>query len=210
MDTSQIPRQRALPRPARRARDVTGHRVLVALMLATLAGVLALAWGFVTVSQRAGVQDQAIRSLATSATDLSEQVRSLGAVPVVTPAEIAGPAGAAGPRGPAGADGADSTVPGPPGPPGLAGPAGAGGPAGAAGQDGAPGADGAPGQDGTPGQPGADGAPGRPPASFTFTDDTGRTQTCTRDPDSADLAATYTCTAASTTSPASMRLLFPT
>lgn len=81
-----------------------------------------------------------------------------------------GTRGSRGPRGRSGADGRD-------------------------GADGADGRDGIDGEDGTPGRDGADGAPGKPPASWTFTDSTGLTQTCSM-PD-ADLH--YTCVASGTT-----------
>lgn len=93
-----------------------------------------------------------------------------------------GPPGPAGPHGPAGVDGAPSTIPGPPGPqgppgsdstvPGPAGPPGEPGPAGPAGPAGEPGMNGA------------------PPSSFTFTDRTGTTYTCTPNPPG---SSTYTC-----------------
>jgi hypothetical protein len=87
-----------------------------------------------------------------------------------------------------GTDGKDSTVPGPPGPvgkdstvPGPAGPPGSDstvpGPAGPA---------------GPPGPPGANGADGKSPSSFTFTDKTGTTYTCTPNPPG---SSTYTCDA---------------
>lgn len=77
--------------------------------------------------------------------------------------------GAPGVAGPAGAPGADSTVPGPAGPPGPAGADGAPGPAGPAGPA---------------------GATGPAPSSFTFTDRTGATYTCTPNPPG---STTYTC-----------------
>lgn len=89
-----------------------------------------------------------------------------------------GPAGAAGPPGAIGANGeqgltgpagADSTVPGPQGEQGPAGPQGATGPQGPA---------------------GTDGANGTSPSSFTFTDKTGNTYTCTPNPPG---SSTYTC-----------------
>jgi len=79
------------------------------------------------------------------------------------------------------------------------------GPAGPAGQDGQDGQDGA---DGAPGATGPAGPAGPPPAGFTFVDNRGRTQTCTRDAGSPDDAATYTCTTSDT--PAAMRMFFPT
>lgn len=107
----------------------------------------------------------------------------------------AGPAGPPGPQGPAG----------PPGPAGEAGPPGvqgAPGTAGTSGQDGQPGQNGTdstvPGPAGPQGEPGAEGpqgpagANGQAPASFTFTDKTGTTYTCTPNPPG---STTYTCTA---------------
>lgn len=87
-----------------------------------------------------------------------------------------GAQGPAGPPGPAGAPGADSTVPGPPGPQGEPGPAGPTGPAGA---------------DSTvPGPAGPQGPAGPAPSSFTFTDRTGATYTCSPNPPG---STTYTC-----------------
>ena len=75
-----------------------------------------------------------------------------------------------GPPGERGADGTDSTVPGPAGPTGPAGP---------------------PGADSTvPGPPGPAGPAGPAPSSFTFTDRTGTTYTCTPNPPG---SSTYTC-----------------
>lgn len=76
------------------------------------------------------------------------------------------------------------------------------------GTDGSPGKDGVDGADGQPGTDGRDGPAGKPPAGFTFVDQAGRTQACTRDPGSPDEAATYTCTAAAggPGSPTAMRL----
>jgi hypothetical protein len=82
-----------------------------------------------------------------------------------------GATGTTGAAGPAGKDGAASTVPGP------AGPAGAPGPAGT---------------DGTDGQDGKDGTDGKSPTSFTFTDKTGTTYTCTPNPPG---SSTFTCAA---------------
>lgn len=217
METSQIPRQRGLTRPALRARDGFGHRLLIALVVVTLIGVLALAGVLVVLLQRGGTQDQriaeqgsAIRSLTASATDLSDQIRSLGAVPVVTPAEISGPAGqagqmgATGATGPAGAGGADSTVPGPVGPTGPA------GPAGPAGQDGAAGADGAPGQ---PGADGATGEAGRGVAmSGPIRDDQGTCvfRTVYSDGTSSDAPTRDENCPKPNPAPATLRLFFPT
>lgn len=97
-----------------------------------------------------------------------------------------GPAGADGAAGPAGADGLN-------GAPGAVGPAGADGvpgPPGPAGPAGEPGADGAPGPIGPVGPAGPAGATGPAPSSFTFTDRTGQTYTCTPNPPG---STTYTC-----------------
>lgn len=220
MQTSTIPAQRGLSRPARRAKDVVGQRLLIVAVLVTLLGVVSLGWLLYR-------QDGAIRSLAASGTALSDQVRSLGGEPVVTDEQIAGPAGTAGlPGAPgmAGEDGANGEA-GEPGAPGAAGEPGAAGTpgadstvpgpsgaAGTAGTPGAPGADGAPGQpgkDGLDGAQGPQGPPGEPPARFSFTDPLGFPQSCIRDPDSPDEAATYTCTsgASSSTSTVGLRLV---
>lgn len=117
--------------------------------------------------------------------------------------------------GPAGAPGKDSTVPGPPGTPGstgvpgatgATGPAGSDslvpGPQGPAGPTGATGPAGAdstvPGPQGPAGPAGADGADGKSPSSFTFTDKTGTTYTCTPNPPG---SSTYTCAASATPIP---------
>lgn len=81
--------------------------------------------------------------------------------------------------GPAGADGKDSTTPGPQGP---AGPPGA--------DSIVPGPAGPQGPQGPRGPAGADGADGASPSSFTFTDRTGATYTCTPNPPG---SSTYTC-----------------
>jgi hypothetical protein len=90
-----------------------------------------------------------------------------------------GSPGPAGPRGPAGVDGAPSTIPGPPGPQG---------PPGA--DSIVPGPAGPPGEPGPAGPPGEPGMNGAPPSSFTFTDRTGTTYTCTPNPPG---SSTYTC-----------------
>lgn len=84
---------------------------------------------------------------------------------------VTGPAGA---QGIPGTNGADSTVPGPPGPTG---------PKGEPGKDST-----APGPAGPKGDTGTSGTP---PSSFTFTDKTGTTYTCTPNPPG---SSTYTCT----------------
>lgn len=112
---------------------------------------------------------------------------------------IPGPKGDPGNDGAPGRDGApgkDSTVPGPPGnDSAVPGPPGRDGAAstipGPAGKDstipGPSGADGAPGKDGADG---ANGKDGTSPTSFTFTDRTGATYTCTPNPPG---SSTYTC-----------------
>lgn len=204
--TSAMPR--AAERAAADAVDTTGRRWLVILIAVAVLGVLVLGAGFViqwrAFQDRDGEQDGAIHTLTDQGTALQDQVRSLGATPVVTPEQLAGPAGVAGERGATGAAGsqgpagADSTVPGPQGEPGqdgadstVPGPAGAPGPAGSAGEPGPAG------PQGDPGQQGETGAPGKPPSSFTITDVDvlGGDRTCVRD-NTDDTNPTYTCTAA--------------
>lgn len=104
-----------------------------------------------------------------------------------------GDAGLAGADGLPGAPGADG-LPGPagpggpPGPPGEPGPAGPMGPIGPAGPAGADGADST--VPGPAGPAGPAGATGPAPSSFTFTDRTGATYTCTPNPPG---STTYTC-----------------
>lgn len=125
-------------------------------------------------------------------------------------APMAGPQGVQGLQGTPGKDGA----PGASGPVGPPGPIGPGGPAGGSGTDGADGMSGVDGLNGSPGATGTDGADGAPgpqgepgpmgpqgpagangssgnaPSSFTFTDKTGATYTCTPNPPG---SSTYTC-----------------
>lgn len=147
--------------------------------------------------------------------NLCEKANQIAAAPAELVPGPPGPQGAdgkdgePGPRGPAGADGADSTVPGPGGPPGPQGETGPGGPSGPPGATGAQGPagddsnvpgppgpqgpQGATGPMGPPGPAGADGtdgANGTSPSSFTFTDRTGTTYTCTPNPPG---SSTYTC-----------------
>lgn len=118
--TSTIPHPRgALSRPAKRAKDVVGRRLLVGAVAVTLLGVLALAALVATLLARDAVQTDAILSLARSSTALSEQVTQLGGVPVVTPEQIQAPVsvavpgatGATGQTGAAGATGATGPAP---------------------------------------------------------------------------------------------------
>lgn len=128
-------------------------------------------------------------------------------------APMAGPQGVQGLQGTPGKDGAPGSS-GPAGPVGPPGPIGPGGPDGGSGADGMSGTDGLNGLTGTPGSAGADGAPGpqgepgamgpagpqgpagadgssgKSPSSFTFTDKTGATYTCTPNPPG---SSTYTC-----------------
>ncbi len=166
--TSTIPTQRgAMSRPAKRAKDVVGQRLLVGAVAVTLLGVLALSYGLVSLLGRDTVQTEAIRSLADSSTQLREQVQQLGAVPVVTPEEIEAPARAApaldgsdgkdGRNGIDGRDGVDGKDA-----PCLASPEGC---MGSDGTDGTDGQDGTDGKDGSDGIDGKDGDPGRGVAS---------------------------------------------
>lgn len=97
---------------------------------------------------------------------LSEQVKSLGATPVVKvpqnlPTSVTGPTGAQGVVGPTGATG-PAGAQGVPGPAGPSGPPGPTGDTGAAGSTGASGTDGTDGKAGTPGEIGPQGDPGPP------------------------------------------------
>jgi hypothetical protein len=94
----------------------------------------------------------------------------------------AGTAGASGTNGAAGTDGepGQAGVQGEPGVPGPMGP------------QGLQGLQGAQGEAGPQGEPGTDGADGQTPSSFTFTDKTGTTYTCTPNPPG---SSTYTCAA---------------
>lgn len=157
-------------RAAEESKDHRGHLLLWLSFGLLLIGACALAAVVFVGFAQNGALDDKIAVLSQQAdrnrdvaTQLENQVRALGAVPVVTPAQ-SGPAGATGATGATGAPG--QTPPclltagqcqGADGQPGKDGPAGKDGAAGSAGQDGAPGKDGAPGQDGAPGK---DGAPG--------------------------------------------------
>lgn len=208
--TSTMP---AVEKAAADAVDTRGRRLLYVLVALVVLGVVVLGIAFLVLWQRGGEQNDAIRTLTSQGTALQDQVRSLGATPVVTPEQLAGPAGVAGERGatgepgPAGTPGSDG-LPGSPGPAGEPGTAGSPGPAGSDGLNGQNGADGNPGPagpqgdpgpagpQGDPGATGPAGEPGKPPASFTITDPPFGDRTCTRDPGSPDDAATYTCTTA--------------
>jgi hypothetical protein len=188
--------------------DRRGQRALRVWVAGALIGLIALAGAFFALWMHSIDQDHQLGDVskradvnASTAQTLADQVRSLGEQPIVLPPEPGergatgdtGPAGPQGPQGPAGQPGRDGQTP-----PCLSEPPqchGADGPPGVAGKDGAPGAPGAPGKDGTDGTPGQNGTDGQPPASWTWTDDAGRTQSCTRDPGSPDSAPTYTCTA---------------
>ena len=183
-------------RAADRAHDGPGHRLVWVFVGLSLIGVAALTVAVVLLAVRA--EDNAV-----VARQLAEQVRELGAEPVVDP-PVDGTPGVDGRDGVDGTDGADGAA-GRDGRDGRDGVDGSDGAAGRAGQDGADGVDGESppclsepaqcrGADGTDGADGRDGVDGSPPASWTWTDIDGREQSCTRTggPDS---APTYTCTA---------------
>ena len=193
-----------IDRAADDARDSRGRVLLWAFVAVGLAGVVLLGIAFFVFRSGAATrdeeQDRTIATLeiqsdanAQDAQALADQVKQLGATPVVEPSQP-GERGPRGEQGPPGRDGA-------PGPQGPAGPQGADGapgmlgPAGPAGEQGPEGAQGEPGPAGVDGQDGAAGADGQPPASWTWTDVAGRTQSCTRDAGSPDSAPTYTCSA---------------
>lgn len=140
--------------------------------------------------QETAAASQTCRNLEQAATQPAQGPQGVQGIP--------GPQGVQGIQGPKGETGTPgATGPsGPPGPQGIPGTNGTDGTNGSDGSDGLNGVDGAPGQpgaDGPPGpqgEPGTTGAPGQPPASITFTDQTGTTYTCTPDPPG---STTYTC-----------------
>lgn len=191
---------------ADRARDDHGRRLIWIFVGITIVGMLALAVAFFATNGRDSAQDDTITQLqgqananADAAQQLADQVKQLGAVPIVEPPRPGdrGAQGEQGEQGPPGHDGATGPS-GPTGPTGPPGSTGADGPAGAEGSAGDPGPagpQGDPGPPGVDGQPGQDGTAGQPPSSWTWTDTAGRTQSCVRDAGSPDDAPTYTCTA---------------
>lgn len=153
--------------PAERARDDRGRAWAWLFAGIALIGVALLAIAF--FSYRASTTDRIdslegrVASSDSDARALADQVKQLGADPVVDPPR-AGDPGPQGERGPAGRDGRDGD-PGPTGPPGEPGPAGAegaDGADGAAGEAGAQGAVGEPGPQGPAGPQGPQGEQGPP------------------------------------------------
>lgn len=144
-------------------------RWLVAVLAALLAVFVLCAAGatWVLVSQHSQIAalDAHAYQSDSDARKLAEQVKGLGAVPVVEPS--AGPAGTPGAAGATGATGPQG-IPGQKGDPGATGPLGPSGPTGqpgvpgVSGQDGVPGVDGAHGQDGAAGPAGPAGPQGEP------------------------------------------------
>ena len=201
--------QNLVQRAAEDAVDRPGRRAFWICLSIVMGAVIALAitffWQWTSAAAHDADQDRALTAMSRQADDnartaqtLADQVRSLGEQPLVLPPSpgergATGDTGPQGPQGPAGQPGRDGATP-----PCLSEPPqcrGADGATGAAGQDGTPGADGAPGQNGADGAPGKDGSDGQSPASWTWTDSDGRTQSCARDAGSPDTAPTYTCTA---------------
>lgn len=157
-------------------RRPTRAGVLVAGSVVGLACLLALIVVSITsLSDRVNVAQDAYQRSQDDVASLADQVRKLGATPVVTPAPgLQGPQGEQGERGPRGFIGPVGPVgsPGAQGPRGLTGPQGVAGPAGTDGQDGATG------PQGPQGEPGPPGSPGSAPESFSWSDEAGRTYTC--------------------------------
>lgn len=189
-------------RAAAGARDQRGRALVWVFVGVALAGVALLTVAFFSYQSsnetRAAEQAVQIADLGdradTNAEDagaLAEQLRDLGVPPVVEPAKPGsdgsnGRDGADGEDGRDGADGADGQSP-----PCLSEPPQCGG---SDGTDGAAGKDGTDGKDGTNGIDGQPGTPGPPPASWTWVDSNGRTQSCARS-GGPDTAPTYECTA---------------
>nr|SAP16333.1 Phage tail fiber protein [Nonomuraea gerenzanensis] len=148
-----------------------------------------------------------VRQAESDRTVLTEQVKKLGGVPLVSPSPgppgergdagprglqgPPGPAGPTGPRGAAGQPGRDGS-PGPSGPPGMQGPKGDPGEQGARGEPGetVTGPPDPAGERGPQGEPGPRGEAGPPPSGWTFTY-AGVTYTCTP---AESGSTTYTCT----------------
>lgn len=190
-------------------RDRRIRWILIGLTILVLLAISGVIWlvvgGNNATNQRDAAVDQSVdlaqqvaRACASGQLPATDRLCAKASEVQATPIPGAtGATGATGPQGPEGVPGRDGRDGGP-GPPGPAGATGEPGPAGSNGSDGVNGADGkdgADGADGPPGPAGPPGAAGKPPAGFTFVDDLGRTQSCTRDADSPDDAATYTCTA---------------
>lgn len=152
---------------AAEAKDAPGHRLIwISFAVFLLGAALVVTMYFVDRASSRDLlagQSQQITALSQDAKRLADQVRQLGAVPVVEPAPPGAPGatgatGATGPMGPQGPKG----EPGDPGvsPPCLAepdrcrGPAGEPGTDGAAGETGPAGASGPAGPKGDPGEPG--------------------------------------------------------
>lgn len=174
--------------------------VLLALVLSTLLRLTAEVAG---TRDEVQVRAEQRDSLAEDVRTLRQQLLELGQSPAVDEVAVTerlvdmpGPRGEDGRPGAPGAAGAPGSpgLAGPPGPPGpeggtgKGGPPGEPGPAGARGEPGPAGPPGATGPAGPAGEPGPrgpegpEGGPGPAPAGFTFTDQAGRTHTCT-DPD---------------------------
>jgi hypothetical protein len=206
---------------ARRKRNLyaalTGLTAALLLIGVFLWGAAAAQRSEVLASNTATLAEQVKQACATGQLlvddrNLCEKANQIAAAPANL---VPGPPGPKGAKGEDGKDGVgipgkdgspgkDSTIPGPAGKDGspgrdstVPGPAGANsvvpGPPGKDGRDGKDGADSTvPGPAGTDGQPGKDGADGKSPTSFTFTDKTGTTYTCTPNPPG---SSTYTCEA---------------
>lgn len=199
--------ERTIVQPAADAgRDGRAHRWLYIGGLLVLAGIAVLAWSLFSQQQEIGALRQSGEFAAVQAGKLADQVRSLGATPVVQPAAPAA-TGATGATGAAGINGVNGTpgVPGKDGqsPPCLAttqqcqgtnGTPGTNGLPGTNGVDGKNGTNGKDGQDGKNGADGTNGKDGQPPFSWTTTYPDGSTQTCTRAAGFDPATPKYTCT----------------
>lgn len=126
------------------------RRYVVAIVVLGLLLIGSIAWQLTRASD--ATQEQADRAdrAAVGAEQLCQQVRQLGGVCAVDPAQFKGDTGPAGPAGP----------PGPEGIPGRDGDAGATGPAGPAGEQGPAGERGPQGEQGAPGESGPQGPAG--------------------------------------------------
>lgn len=131
---------------------------------AIVATFLAVLFFLVTgLTGRVNTANQTASESRSAVTQLADQVRDLGAVPVVDPSDlptpVPGKTGATGPRGPRGFTGATGAT-GPEGPRGVKGPKGDTGTTGATGPGGSNGTNGADGNTGPTGDPGPAGPKG--------------------------------------------------
>lgn len=189
----------------------------VTAVIIALVGVSAAFWSLqshvtsqhqalVVAHSEADAQAKSYSELFDNYSKLYKQIEGTGHAPTApAPSNVeqpvAGATGATGAQGPGPSDAQVFTgiqqyctitafCVGPAGPPG---PAGVSGAVGSSGQDGATGAAGQDGATGPQGSPGMNGVDGQPPLSWTYTDELGISQTCSRTDPFDPTAPTYSC-----------------